>query len=643
MNTQRQIFLVVVLMFVTVAGCAAYTAIDLPLRAQRQADFFVNESIERGALLYANNCRTCHGIRGEGGVGLTINKPSFRDQEPLALTSNQDLIRRTLECGRAGTLMPAWLDGNGGSLTANQIEHLVRLLTAPLEEDVYDANGNPTNHGWLAAVEFAHNLNHESNASVTGDTLGLVADAHGVGGREVAALNGFASPDEVIPRGRVVRLPDGRATKAEANDTPRKLASRLSAGAVILAELNGIPHAFDGDGAFYLPYDGDDDRLALNPDAEPRATGLLPGQTLRLPPDATLLVRAGDTLDAIAERHGLDADAIRARNPGLLAIVGDIPGDREIGGARRLLLPDGALYFASAGDTLADVAESHFLPVLAEDGGGAVIGLSDLPAAVLAADNGLEEDAALAEGQALALRPGARYAVQFGDTLASIAAAHGVTEAALRAANGIAPGEDVSTEVWIALPPVERYVVRASTLAEVASGFGNVTAATLGEANGVDAEAVLPAGKVLRFPDDAWGAAPADQINPGTACIEHALSDSSFQTLPGIGSGPIEIDEPDDVTADALILANANDWTVVADGEARTPNRAGVKVLAGTAVAFENVEGLHTITIDGEKRGDDLEQAGTVRAIVFDAPGEYRITCDYHADMIAVVFVVGEE
>ena len=643
MNTQRQIFLVVVLMFATVAGCAAYTAIDLPIRAQRQADFFVNESIERGALLYANNCRTCHGIRGEGGVGLTINKPSFRDQEPLALTRNQDLIRRTLECGRAGTLMPAWLDGNGGSLTANQIEHLVRLLTAPLEEDVYDANGNPTNHGWLAAVEFAHNLNHESNASVTGDTLGLVADAHGVGGREVAALNGFASPDEVIPKGRVVRLPDGRATKAEANDTPRKLASRLSAGAVILAELNGIPHAFDGDGAFYLPYDGDDDRLALNPDAEPRATGLLPGQTLRLPPDATLLVRAGDTLDAIAERHGLDADAIRARNPSLLAIVGDVPGDREIGGARRLLLPDGALYFASAGDTLADVAESHFLPVLAEDGGGAVIGLSDLPAAVLAADNGLEEDAALAEGQALALRPGARYAVQFGDTLASIAAAHGVTEAALRAANGIAPGVDVSTEVWIALPPVERYVVRASTLAEVASGFGNVTAATLGEANGVDAEAVLPAGKVLRFPDDAWGAAPADQINPGTACIEHALSDSSFQTLPGIGSGPIEIDEPDAVTADALILANANDWTVVADGEARTPNRAGVKVLAGTAVAFENVEGLHTITIDGEQRGDDLEQAGTVRTIVFDAPGEYRITCDYHADMIAVVFVVEEE
>ncbi len=645
MNTQRQVFLVVVLMFVTVAGCAAYTAIDLPIRAQRQADFFENESIERGALLYANNCRTCHGIRGEGGVGLTLNKPSFRDQEPLVLSQNQELIRRTLECGRAGTLMPAWLDSKGGSLTANQIGHLVRLLTAPLEEDAYDANGNPTNHGWLAAVEFAHNLNHESNASVTGDTLGLIADAHGVGGREVAALNGFASMDDAIPRSRVVRLPDGRTTKAEANDTPRKLAARLSVGAVIIAELNGIAHAFDGDGAFYLPYDGDDDRLALNPDGDPRATGLLPGRTLRLPPDATLLVRAGDTLDAIAERHGVRADDIRARNPDLLAVVGDVAGDREIGGARRLLLPSGAIYVASAGERIADVAETHLLPVLAEDGGGAVIGLTDLPVAVLAADNALAEDAVLAEGQALALRPGLRYAVQFGDTFASIAAAHGVDVAALLDVNGLAGTAvgSLSTEVWISLPPVDAYVVRAATLAEVASGFGNVTAATLGEANGVAADAVLPVGKTLRFPDDAWGAAPPDQINPGTACVEHTLTTSAFQTLPGIGSGPIEIDEPDAVSADVVILANANDWTVVADGEAGTPNRAGVKVLAGTAVEFENVEGLHTVTIDGEQVGEDLEQAGTVRTFTFDAPGEFRITCDYHADMLAVVFVVEEE
>ena len=100
MNTQRQIFLIVVLLFISVAGCAAYATIDLPIRAERQADFFEAESIERGALLYANNCRTCHGIRGEGGVGLTLNKAAS-EPEPLAALPDQKLIRHLTADGRA--------------------------------------------------------------------------------------------------------------------------------------------------------------------------------------------------------------------------------------------------------------------------------------------------------------------------------------------------------------------------------------------------------------------------------------------------------------------------------------------------------------------------------------------------------------
>ncbi len=621
MNTQRQIFLIVLLSFTTVAGCAAYTAIDLPLRAERQADFFESESIERGALLYANNCRTCHGIRGEGGVGLTLNKAAFRNQEPLALSQNQELIRRTMECGRAGTLMPAWLESNGGSLTRNQIGHLVRLLTAPLEEGAFDANGNPTNHGWLAAVEFAHNLNHESSASVTGDTLDQIAAAHGIGAREVASLNGFASMDAAIPKGEIVRLPGGHTAKAEKNDTVRKLAEREHAGAILIAELNGIAYRID-DGLFSLPYTGADESLMLNPEAEQPATGLLPGQTLRLPAGATLLVRAGDTFASIAAQHGVSANPIRALNPLLLATLGDIADDTEIGGERKLLLPDGVAYLVQEGDTLADIADAHDLPVL-----------------VLTEDNGLDEDATVTAGEQLALRDGTRYIVQFGDTVASIASAHGITEGTLRALNEIASDEDVSPEVWIALPPISAYVVQGADLAEIASGFGNVTAATLGEANGVAADAVLPIGKTLHFPEDSWGAAPADQLNPGTACVEHTLSTSAFQTLPGIGTGPIEIDEPDEVSSEVTIRANADDWTVVADGESGEPNRTGVKVAAGTAITFENVEGLHTVTIDGEQQGEDLEQAGVTRTITFDAPGEYQITCDYHPAMLAVVFV----
>ena len=577
MNTQRQIFLIVVLMFVSVAGCAAYTAIDLPIRAERQADFFEAESIERGALLYANNCRTCHGIRGEGGVGLTLSKASFRDQSPLALSQNQDLIRRTLTCGRAGTLMPAWLDSNGGSLTANQIEHLVRLLTAPLEEGTFDANGNPSNHGWIAAVEFAHNLNHESTAAVTGDTLPQIAAAHGIGADAVS-------------------------------------------GAILIAELNGITYAVDESGNFYLPYTGGEEALMLDPSAETIATGLLPGQTLRLPEGAAYRVQAGNTLAGIAEQHGISPAQIRSLNPLFLTIAGDIADDTPLTGERKLRLPEGASYTAQAGDTLISIAEAHDIPELA-----------------LAEDNELDEDAAIAEGQVLSLRAGTGYVVQFGDTVLSIASAHGVSESALRSLNELGAGEEVSTEVWIALPPINSYVVNGADLAEVASGYGNVTAATLGEANGVAAEAVLPIGKTLHFPADAWGAAPSDEINPGTACVEHTVSSSAFNTISG--ADPIVIDEPNAVSSDVVILANDNDWTVVADGESREPNRSGVKVTAGTTVTFENVVGLHNIEIDGVQQGEDFEGVGVTRTFTFDTPGEYRITCSYHPDMLAVVFV----
>ena len=618
MNTQRQIFLIVVLLFVTVAGCAAYTAIDLPVRAERQADFFQAESIERGALLYANNCRTCHGIRGEGGVGLTLNKPAFRNQDPLVLTQNQALIRRTLECGRAGTLMPAWLTDNGGSLTANQLGHLVRLMTAPLEEGVFDALGNPTNDGWIAAVEFAHNLNHESSASITGDTLDLIAAAHDIGAADVAALNGYASGDASLRQGEQVDLPDGRRVKAEDNDTIGKLAQREHVGAIMIAELNGIAYEIDNNDTFFLPYGGSDESLVLDAGADNRATGLLPGQTLALPEGATFLVRAGDTLAVVAERHGVSSDALRAVNERLL---GEVDEGAEIGPQRRLLLPDGTTYLVQEGDTLGDIAGAH-----------------DLPAAALALDNGIEENESILSGDRLVVRDGTGYVIQFGDTVASIAASHGLDEGTLRALNGIDPGVEVTTEVILVLPRIESYVVQGGNLTLTAAGFGNVTATTLGEANGVAPDALLPIGKVLAFPEDAWGSAPPDQLNPGTACVEHAVPPSSFDLLPGVGEGPVEIDEPEDVSDEVTIRAHGNDWTVVADGEAGEPNRTGVKVTAGTEIVFDDVEGLHTITIDGAQQGEDIN-VGDTRTITFDEPGEFIITCQYHPAMLAVVFV----
>ena len=106
MNTQKQIVLMVALMFLLVGGCAAYTAIELPVRAPDEAQWTEDQSLERAGLVFANYCRTCHGNRGEGGVGpqlLNAEASQFQDQDPLKLAGNRTLLRRTLSCGRAGT------------------------------------------------------------------------------------------------------------------------------------------------------------------------------------------------------------------------------------------------------------------------------------------------------------------------------------------------------------------------------------------------------------------------------------------------------------------------------------------------------------------------------------------------------------
>ena len=326
------------------------------------------------------------------------------------------------------------------------------------------------------------------------------------------------------------------------------------------------------------------------------------------------------TLASIAEQHGVTAAELRSLNPLLLKILGDIADDTPLSGERRLLLPDGATYNAQAGDTLASIADAHDIPELA-----------------LAQDNNLEVGAALTDRkEPLTLRGGTRYIIQFGDTVSSIASAHNIDEGDLRRLNELGD-EEVSGEVWINLPTIIGYVVSGADLAEVASGFGNVTAASLAAANGVDENTVLPIGKTLHFPEDSWGAAPSDELNPGTACVEHVVSTSAFNTISG--ADPIVIDEPNAVSTDVRILANDNDWTVVADGETGVPNRTGVKITAGTTVTFENVVGLHNIEIDGVQQGEDFEGVGVTREFTFDTPGEYRITCSYHPDMLTVVFV----
>ena len=469
MNTQKQIFLIIVLTFTFAGSCAAYAMIDLPVRAERQSNFFMNESIERGALLFANNCRTCHGIRGEGGVGLALNKTAFQNQDPLILATNQNLIRRTLTCGRAGSLMPPWLNSNGGSLTANQIEHFVRLLTAPVSEETPNALGRPSNEGWLAAVEFAHNLNRETIVLVSGETLGLIAKANNIGPEALATENAIAT-DATLRKNDFLRLPvDGRLVKILEGDTVKKVAEKWYVGAMVIASLNNIQFDLSKDGIFSLPYSGKNPDMILKLGKSQSSTGLIPGMNLSL--------------------------------------------------------PDGTVHTVEGGNITTTSYE-----------------------------------------------------------------------------------------------------------------YGNVTAATLAEKNNVTVDTILPVGKQLALPADAWGTMPSDTINNGLACIKDALPSSVFDSLPGLGEPLPPIEDPGFISENVEIKAYENSWVIIADGIELEPNQGGIRVKVNTEIPIIGVVGLHTITLNGEKDGDDFD-SGITRTIAFGVPGAYELTCDYHLTMQAKIWV----
>lgn len=70
-------------------------------------------------ILYGENCAGCHGADGKNAPGRILNDPLY-----LAVIPREEL-QKTIENGRPGTAMPAWLIDNGGPLTQKQVNALV--------------------------------------------------------------------------------------------------------------------------------------------------------------------------------------------------------------------------------------------------------------------------------------------------------------------------------------------------------------------------------------------------------------------------------------------------------------------------------------------------------------------------------------
>jgi mono/diheme cytochrome c family protein len=88
---------------VTVRGLAAGLSLTLSASAWAQA---ARVAVGEDAWNKAG-CFQCHGTSGEGGSGGEFPEgPSLRETR-----LDRTALAQTISCGRAGTPMPAWLDG----------------------------------------------------------------------------------------------------------------------------------------------------------------------------------------------------------------------------------------------------------------------------------------------------------------------------------------------------------------------------------------------------------------------------------------------------------------------------------------------------------------------------------------------------
>lgn len=95
-----------------------------PDRIQAVLEADIAAAVESGRQLYADNCISCHGNNGEGGIG-----PALNSQDLLNSVLDEALFDIT-RTGIPGSRMPAWGQVFGGPFTDEQISDLVSYIRA---------------------------------------------------------------------------------------------------------------------------------------------------------------------------------------------------------------------------------------------------------------------------------------------------------------------------------------------------------------------------------------------------------------------------------------------------------------------------------------------------------------------------------
>src|SRR5262245_53765973 len=102
-------------MWLAMDGCSR-----LPGKPARGSEVPRPDAVLDPVVLYSANCAGCHGANGQHGPAIAFADPVY-----LAIADN-NVLRSTIANGRPGTAMSAFSRQEGGTLTDEQIESIVR-------------------------------------------------------------------------------------------------------------------------------------------------------------------------------------------------------------------------------------------------------------------------------------------------------------------------------------------------------------------------------------------------------------------------------------------------------------------------------------------------------------------------------------
>ena len=122
-NYDRYLLVGLVLTVIVLAGMVIYW-LGETTRLAEAAESFADERVHRGREIYTEQCSSCHGSQGEGGIGTALNN------RELLKNTLDDVFFSIVRSGVPSTQMPAWSVDFGGPLTDEDVKDVVAFIRA---------------------------------------------------------------------------------------------------------------------------------------------------------------------------------------------------------------------------------------------------------------------------------------------------------------------------------------------------------------------------------------------------------------------------------------------------------------------------------------------------------------------------------